>query len=148
MFRRFAFASVATVAIVWLVSPVVGDEQVAPPGGRPRPGQILPSSGLGCRHDATSAPEDRARREQAQALARAIHQAQGQAAAATQRYQPLAKLPKLPSVPVGFELRFYTDGEGYILSLKDTFDSCRYGVFTDQNGRLYEMSPQVPQIAG
>jgi hypothetical protein len=80
-------------------------------------------------------------------LARAINQAQGRAVAASERYQPLAKLPGLPPAPSGFELRFYTDGAGYILSLKDTLDPCRYGVFTDQHGRLYEMSPQVPQIA-
>ena len=147
MFTRISFSAVAVAAIVLIASPMVGEGQV-PPAMMVQGRQILPSAGLMCRHDAGSLPEERLRREQAHHVARAINQAQGQAAAATQRYQPLAKLPNLPPVPRGFELRFYTDGEGYVVSLKDTFDPCRYGVFTDQHGRLYEMSPQVPQIAG
>ena len=141
MIGRIAFAAVATLATGWLVSPVAGDAS----GVRER--QVARSPAFVCLHDARSAPDDRARREQAQSLARAINQAQGQAVSATQRYQPLATLPSLPAVPRGFDLRFYTNGEGYILSLKDTLDPCRYGVFTDQHARLYEMSPQVPQIA-
>ena len=147
MVTRIACWTVGVTAVVVIASPMVGDGQV-PPTMMERGRQILPSSGLTCRHDARSLPDDRVRREHAQAVARAVNQAQRQAVAATQRYQPLAKLPNVPPVPHGFELRFYTDGEGYILSLKDTFDPCRYGVFTDQHGRLYEMSPQVPQIAG
>jgi hypothetical protein len=143
MLTRFVLAAVMAVAIGWFAAPVRVEGQRAP-SPRLGSGTLI---GYVCLHDARSTPADRARREQALALAKAINQAQGLAAAATQRYQPLAKLPNLPVTPAGFELRFYTDGEGYILSLKDTTDLCRYGVFTDQNGRLYEMSPQVPQIA-
>lgn len=112
-------------------------------------GQVrnLPSGALACRHDAAASPQDRARGEQALVLARAINAAQGISAGQTRRYQPLAQLANLPQVPDGFALRFYTDGEGYVFSLKDERDPCHYGIFSDQSGRLYEASPQVPQIA-
>jgi hypothetical protein len=109
--------------------------------------QLPPGPGMACRHDAGSLPADRTRREQARALLRAINTAEGRTAQATRQYAPLAKLPNLPPPPVGFELRFYTDGNGYIVSLKDSRDPCHYGVFSDEDGRLYEMTPSVPLLA-
>jgi hypothetical protein len=38
----------------------------------------------------------------------------------------------------------YADGDGYVLSIKDTRNACHYGIFSDEQGPLYEMSPQVP----
>jgi hypothetical protein len=102
---------------------------------------------LGCRHDDTGLQQDRVRRDQALALARAINAAEGVLAQKTRRYQPLTQLGNLPPVPEGFRLRLYTDGDGYVFSLKDERDLCHYGVFSDQGGRLYEASPEVPQIA-
>ena len=87
------------------------------------------------------------RRAQAVALARAINQAEGLAAQKTREYQPLAALPNLPQAPVGFRVRLYVDESGYMFSIKDERDPCHYGIFSDENGRLYEMSPQVPQNA-
>lgn len=87
------------------------------------------------------------RRAQAVVLARAINQAEGLAAQKTREYQPLASLPNLPQAPVGFRVRLYVDESGYMFSIKDERDPCHYGIFSDENGRLYEMSPQVPQNA-
>jgi hypothetical protein len=100
-----------------------------------------------CLHDEHAIQGNRARREGALDLARAINAAQGRAAEATRRYQPLSALPDLPPAPAGFEVRLYTDGDGYIFSIKDGRDPCHYGIFSDQHGRIYESSPQVPQIA-
>ena len=146
MSMHVTLVHVATVVAVLLAAPLVGDGQ-----GRPQPPVIrqgvFPTSGVACLHDSGSIPANQARRADAQALARAINDAESRAVSANRRYLPLAQLPNLPPVPSGFELRFYTDGAGYVVSLKDSRDPCRYGLFTDQHERLYEMSPQVPQIA-
>jgi hypothetical protein len=102
---------------------------------------------LVCLHDERSMASDRDRRDRALEMARALNAAQGQAAERTRRYQPLSALSDLPAVPDGFDLRFYTDGEGYVFSLKDTRDPCHYGIFSDQHGRIYEATPQVPLMA-
>jgi hypothetical protein len=147
MSMHFTLVHVATVVAILLAAPLAGDEQVRPQPPVIRQGGILPTSGVACLHDSGSIPANQARRADAQALARAINDAESRAVSANRRYLPLAQLPNLPPVPSGFELRFYTDGAGYVVSLKDSRDPCRYGLFTDQHERLYEMSPQVPQIA-
>jgi hypothetical protein len=136
MIRQTALISATAIAGMLVAVELVGRAQRQPP-----------STGLVCRHDAASLPADRTRREQARALLRGINTAEGRAAEARRQYVPLAQLTNLPAVPSGFELRFYTDGNGYVVSLKDSGDPCHYGVFSDEDGRLYEMSPQVPLIA-
>jgi len=101
----------------------------------------------GCRHDDAASQADRARREQALALARALNRAEGLAAARTRQYQPLLTLQNLPPAPDGFRVRLHADASGYIFSIKDERDPCHYGIFSDEEGRLYQMSPQVPQNA-
>jgi hypothetical protein len=109
--------------------------------------QLLPVSAA-CRHDAQEQQADRTRREQALRVARAINAEQGVLAQRTRRYHPLADLTNLPDVPNGFELRLYSDGAGYVFSVKDTFDSCRYAIFSDQSGVLYEKTAlTAPSIA-
>lgn len=130
-----AVVVIVTGTMFWLAAVLRG--QFAPP--------ILRAAA--CRHDAAALPADRARREQALTLARAINTAQGRIAQQTRQYQPFEQLTGLPPTPIGFRLRLYTDGAGYIFSLKDERDPCHYGVFSDQEGRLYEMTPQVPLIA-
>lgn len=100
-----------------------------------------------CLHDAGESQPNRLRREQALALARAINAAQGQAVQQTKRYQPLAQLSNLPDTPAGFVLRLYQDGDGYLFSLKDDRDVCRYGIFSDRHGTLLQASPTLPLIA-
>jgi hypothetical protein len=136
MRKRAALIGLATVAGILLFRPMVGRGQLP-----------LPPTGLSCRHDAGALPADRTRRDQAKALARAINAAEGRAVQSAQRYLPLSQLPGLPMTPSAFEVRLYTDGRGYVVSLKDTIDPCHYGVFTDQHGLLYEVTPQRPLIA-
>jgi hypothetical protein len=102
---------------------------------------------LTCLHDESSTAMDRQRREQALTVARAINSAEGRAAQRTRRYVTMAQLGTVPAAPDGFDLRFYTDGNGYVLSLKDSRDPCHYGVFSDQQGFMYEVTPGVPQLA-
>ena len=109
--------------------------------------QVIPVSAQ-CRHDGSELQPDRLRREAALALARAINAVEGEQAQLTRRYQPLAALRGLPETPAGFELRFYSDAAGYMFALKDTLDSCRYAIFSDQSGLLYEKSARTaPQVA-
>jgi hypothetical protein len=109
--------------------------------------QLLPSV-VACRHDASESQTDRARREQAVALARAINATEGRLIERTRSFHPLADLPNLPTTPRGFELRLYSDGSGYVFSIKDALDQCGYGVFSDQAGLLYEKTPRpAPLVA-
>jgi hypothetical protein len=111
-------------------------------------GVQVPPTIAECRHDQRSTAEDRTRRTQALALAKAINAAQARVVRQTRRYQPLANLGSLPEVPRGFRLNLYADGEGYIFALKDTLDSCRFAVFSDSAGLLYEKSAiAAPVIA-
>ena len=101
-----------------------------------------------CLHDDRERPSDRDRREQALSLAKAVHEAEGMAAERARLYVALPQLRGLPRTPRGFELRLYTDSHGYIMSLKDSLDPCRYGIFSDEAGILYEKAPlTAPLIA-
>ena len=100
-----------------------------------------------CLHDTDETQANRLRREDALTLARAINGAQGRAIERTGRYQVLADLGALPPAPEGFVMRIYADEDGYIFSIKDSRDACRYGIFSDQHGTLYQSSPTVPLIA-
>ena len=103
--------------------------------------QVVPSVVV-CRHDASESQPDRDRREQALGLARAINTAEGRLSERTRAFHPLAELTNLPPTPRGFELRLYSDGAGYVFSIKDTLDVCGYAVFSDQASLLYEKTPR------
>jgi hypothetical protein len=141
------FASIIAVVCILIAPGVFEAPPLQPDVLLMARSQVVPSSGVACFHDTQSAAHNQARRAEAHAFARAINEAQSRAVSAAGRYVELSALPSLPAVPNGFALRFYTDGDSYVVSLKDTFDPCRYGLFTDQQNRLYESSPQVPQLA-
>ena len=106
------------------------------------------SSAISCRHQQAATPENRARRAQALTLAKAIHAAEAELVRRTRQYQPLESLRNLPAVPSGFQLNLYADRTGYIFAIKDTGDPCRFAVFSDASGLLYEKSAvDAPVIA-
>jgi hypothetical protein len=90
-----------------------------------------------CRDYNETSPDDRVRLQQALALARAIHKAEGLLLEQTRNFQPFARLENLPPTPRGFKLRFYGDSHGYILSLRDDLDPCHFAIFSDESGRTY-----------
>jgi len=107
----------------------------------------MPAGGsVACRHDGSESQADRTRRIQALALAKAINSAQGELAERTRRYHPLTALRNLPPVPTGFELRLYSEVDGYLFSLKDALDTCRYAIFSDQSGLVYEKAARTHPI--
>ena len=93
-----------------------------------------------CRHGEDESPVNRTQRLQALALASAINRAEGQQARQTRRYVPLTALGTLPSAPQDFTLKLYADSEGYVAVLKDGRDPCRYAIFTEESGHIYETS--------
>jgi hypothetical protein len=126
----FSMALIATVCL----APVRGTTSVQLSG--------VPT----CFHDRAERDVDRQRREQALALAKAVNAAQGTAAERTRVYVPLSRLGKLPPTPRGFELRLYTDATGYVVSLKDVLDPCKYAIFSDESGLLYEKTPMAAPV--
>ena len=109
-------------------------------------GQGLNGRAAVCRHGEDESPANRTQRLQALALASAINRAEGQQAKQTRRYAPLEALGALPPVPQDFTLKLYADAEGYVAVLKDGRDPCRYAIFTEQSGHIYETSSPA-QIA-
>jgi hypothetical protein len=101
-----------------------------------------------CLHSQLETPADRARREQAVALAQEINRAQGVARrfgplGEKGAYQPLERLFNVPAAPTGFKVQLHTDGATYSFSIKDTLDPCRYAVFSDQSTDVYEAVPSA-----
>jgi hypothetical protein len=135
MRNQTAFLVVAVGVVAFLLWSRVGD------------GQEMPPRLAVCLHTPDGTPQDRSRREDALVLARAINAAEGAIAERTRRYAPLSALPGIPEIPPGFAFRFYADDDGYLFSLKDERDPCHYGVFSDEEGRIYEITPSVPQLA-
>jgi hypothetical protein len=120
---------------------------IASMGWAAMPGRQL-SSGISCRHQQGANQEDRARRAQALTLAKAINTAEAELVRRTRQYQPFESLRNLPVVPSGFQLNLYADRSGYIFAIKDTRDPCRFAVFSDASGLLYEKSAlDAPVIA-
>jgi hypothetical protein len=109
-------------------------------------GQRLNSRAAVCRHGEDESPTNRTQRLAALALAAAVNRAEGQQARQTRQYAPLANLGALPAVPADFTLKLYADSDGYVTVLKDARDPCRYAIFTDHSGHIYETSSPA-QIA-
>lgn len=102
-----------------------------------------------CLHDRSEAAADRTRRERAITVARAINTAEHMGLSPRrpgERYRPFEDLVMIPAVPDGFTLQFHTDGNSYSFSLKDTRDPCKYAVFSDQDGLIYEAQPLRPDF--
>ena len=125
---------------LWMA--LAGTALASPPVSAVRPQAPVPV----CLHTAGERDGDRIRREHALALAKAINQAQGTVAERTRNYVSLAQLRNLPATPRGFDLRLYSDGAGYIVSLKDTLDPCRYAIFSDESAFIYERTPLAAPV--
>jgi hypothetical protein len=113
-------------------------------------GDVVATQSPDCLHGPMETPANRVRREQAISLAQRINGAQKMArrfAPPAERgaYRPLDELFNLPATPAGFRVQHHTDGATYAFSIKDTLDPCRFAVFSDQDGEIYEATPSPPQ---
>lgn len=94
-----------------------------------------------CLHGSSEESAQRTRREQARAVAQAINQSEnaGRLVPGTPAgYKLFDQLTDLPPVPPGFSVQLNTDGNTYGFVIKDTLDPCRYAIFSDQDGFLYD----------
>ena len=101
-----------------------------------------------CLHDASETPANKTRRDRAILVARQINTAEAMGLAPRrpgQRYRPFEELTMISAIPEGFALQFHTDGQSYSFSLKDMRDPCRYAIFSDQEGLIYEALPMRPE---
>jgi hypothetical protein len=132
---RLAAIGVVVIAdVAWFAAPVVSNQL----------GRLPPAR---CLHDEDETQPNRVRREQAMALARVINAAQGRNRDQIPQYQLLPQPTNLPTLPDGFAVRLDASAGGYIFSIKDTRDPCRFGIFSDHQGTVYDSSPTVPLIA-
>ena len=93
-----------------------------------------------CRHADNPTQADRDRASQAVALAKRINAAESEAVKRSGKYEPVASLRALPTMPDGFKVYLYADGTGYLFSLKDTLDPCHFAIFSDAAGLVYQQS--------
>jgi hypothetical protein len=90
-----------------------------------------------CLHGAGETPDERTRRQQALRLTRDINTQQAAAFPRSNGYAALDQLTLAAPVPQGFVVHLATDGRRYAFSVKDTFDTCGFGYFSDDTGRIY-----------
>jgi len=95
----------------------------------------------GCLHGSSEALAQAMRREAALRLARELIATEAAAHRQAQSYYALSDLPGLPPAPEGFRVQLSTDGASYTFSIKDTLDSCRFALFSDQEGVIYSATP-------
>src|SRR5258705_1568575 len=128
-------------------SMLIGVTLAAAAGGAFGQGNIAQGSAKrNCLHAGAESAADRARRQQAIDYAMKVNVAEmiyGIGPRQNQHYRPLEELATLPAVPAGFAIEFHNDDRGYVLSLKDTRDACRYAIFTAQNRLIYVAVPRT-----
>jgi len=103
----------------------------------------VPAAQSQCLHGQSEAAEQRARRAAALRVVRALNTAEANDATVRQTKQ--YRLPTELSVDFStvddFEPHFTTDRTTYALMLIDTADACRFALFTNQNGVIFQGYP-------
>jgi hypothetical protein len=94
-----------------------------------------------CLHGSDETPAERARRGEAVGYTRAINTAQSQHASVNNRYGQIEELAVTRALPAGFAVQHAANAAGYIFSVKDTTDQCRFTIFSDQDGIIYFAEP-------
>ena len=90
-----------------------------------------------CLHGANATPEQVERGKQAVGFVRDVNNQQSMARRTTKAYASLDGLKLTRPTPEGFEVKLTTDGKAYAVSVVDTTDPCRFGLFSDQAGVIY-----------
>jgi hypothetical protein len=89
-----------------------------------------------CLHGPNEMPDQAARRKVALASVRRINSLQTLHHANGKTYQPLSSLPDIQT-PAGFSTQLVVHSTGYVVSLKDKLDPCRFAYFSDQEEVIY-----------
>jgi len=95
----------------------------------------------GCLHGPDETVAERMRRQAAIAFVEQITSAQTRLHRERGTYVALRDATAAASVPLGFVPRLMFDRWSYAVTVKDTFDPCRFALFSDQDGIVYEARP-------
>ena len=132
------FASLVIASVAWAARPQAQMGRLA----------FQPTSAPSCRHTDNAIQADRDRALQAVALAKAINAAESEIVKRVGQYAPFTSLSALPTTPDGFKVYLYANRTGYLFSLKDTLDPCRFAIFSDVAGLIYQQSElNAPVVA-
>jgi hypothetical protein len=94
-----------------------------------------------CLHGTDETPEEKTRRNEAVGYTRSLHNAQAGFISVNSRYGQIAELQGVRPIPAGFAVQHAAEAKGYIFSVKDTTDQCRFTIFSDQLGIIYFAEP-------
>lgn len=125
--RRILIGSVVAVAMV-------GVGKMAFPAVRAQQARA-------CLHGSDETPAERSRRNEAVGYARAINTAQAQHFPVNNRYGQIEELAVTRPLPAGFAVQHAATTAGYIFSVKDSTDQCRFTIYSDQDGIIYFAEP-------
>jgi hypothetical protein len=128
--RRILIPSVAAAAVVAAIA--AGRVSVAP---------VNAQQARVCLHGTDETPAERARRNQAINYTRSIHNAEARFFPPSNRYGQIDELADVRAMPAGFVLQHAANAKGYIFSVKDTTDQCRFTIYSDQDGIIYFAEP-------
>lgn len=103
------------------------------------PHAMQPDARAGCLHGPDETEAERKRRAVAIAHVRSINTAQSKRTG----QGPWIELNQLSvgPAPAGFSVQLATFDGGYLVSMKDTLDPCRYALFSDDAGLIYVGRP-------
>ncbi len=93
-----------------------------------------------CLHGSDESPEHANRRRQALQNARQINTAEANQFPASNKYIPFGELA-VAAPPAGFTVNLVPSANGYLFSIKDIQDPCRFAFFSDQDGVIYSAQP-------
>lgn len=94
-----------------------------------------------CLHGSEETSSQRARREAAIRYVEQVNAAQETLRDELGVSGRLDELPRIDGPPVGFVVLLTVDDYNYAITLKDVLDPCRYAVFSDSHGIIYEAAP-------
>ena len=94
-----------------------------------------------CLHGADETATEEARRLAALDVVREVNAAQVRLERERGTYVALDQATAVSRIPLGFVFRVTFDRWGYVVSGKDTLDPCRFSLFSDQDGIVYEARP-------
>jgi hypothetical protein len=98
-----------------------------------------------CLHGTDETGDQRARRLAGIRVIREVNTRQAELWKQRGKYGSLDEVRSIVSgSPIGFVPRVTVDQWGYAIFLKDTLDSCGFGLASDQDGTIYEVRPVSP----
>jgi hypothetical protein len=95
-----------------------------------------------CLHGTDEAADQRARRLAGIRVIREVNAKQAELWKQQGKYGSINEVKSIVAEsPIGFVPRVTVDQWGYTIFLKDTLDSCGFGLASDQDGIIYEVRP-------